>query len=98
MSTMTQSQIAAALSIPAPQVLQLARNKSFPPATSVSGVLVWDSVAFATFQTLWNAAKAHGWKPVPALLPSFSFTTAAAASPGASYRPEGSSDPTLLDL
>jgi hypothetical protein len=98
-STLTQAQIASALAIPAPSVSLLARNVSFPRPTSAGGILVGDSAAVTTFQTtLWAPALARGWKPVPALLPSFSFTAAAVASPGPAYRPEAATDPTLLDF
>jgi hypothetical protein len=66
MSTLTQFQIAAALAIPPPEVLALAKNISFPRPTSVGGVLMWDSAAFATFQALWVAALGRGWRPTAA--------------------------------
>jgi hypothetical protein len=76
----------------------LARNISFPRPTSIGGVLMWDSAAFATFQTLWNAALARGWRPVASQLASFPFVTAAAAAVGPSYKPEGNATPELFDL
>jgi hypothetical protein len=98
MTTLTQAQVASALAIPQPSVLLLSRNASFPKPTSAAGALVWDASAFATFQTLWNAALARGWRPVASQLASFPFGTAAAATPGPSYKPEGASAPELFDL
>jgi hypothetical protein len=94
-----QTQVAAALGIPVPTFLMLARNPAFPkPTGSVNGVITWASGDITAFLVLWNAAKAHGWKPVPAALASFPFTVAAAANPGPGYDPEGQNDPRLLDL
>jgi hypothetical protein len=99
MTTLTQAQVAAALSIPAPQVLMLARNISFPRPTTVGAVLMWDATAIATFQsTLWSPALARGWRPVASQLASFPFVTAAAATVGPSYKPEGNATPELFDL
>jgi hypothetical protein len=64
---------------------------SFPPAQSIGGVLMWDSAAFATFQALWVAAVARGWKPTPSVLATFPFaaasTTPLALRIGARPRP-----------
>jgi hypothetical protein len=86
-STLSQLQVASLLSIPPAQVLQLARNVSFPQPTTVGSVLMWDSTAVATFvSTFWTPTFAHGWKPTGPALATFNFTLAAAAPPGPGLR------------
>jgi hypothetical protein len=100
MSTQTQITTAAQLGLSGLQLLALMKNPAFPVPVSTDGKgnIAWNVSDIAAFLVTWNAAKAHGWKPVPGALPTFPFGTAAAATPGPSYKPEGSASPELFDL
>lgn len=86
MSTVSQTQVAAALNISVLAVWSLSSNPSFPqPVSGSNQSVLWDAGQFATFEALWTAAKANGWQLPTAILPRANFAAMAAGPPGLYY-------------
>jgi predicted DNA-binding transcriptional regulator AlpA len=80
----TQTQAAAALGISMNAFWSLTSNAQFPRPTlnDGDGNVSWDPTAFATFQALWTAAFANGWKISVGDYPAANGALLATTSPG----------------
>ncbi len=95
MSDPNQTQVAATLGISVLALWSLTANPAFPqPSTNDGdGNLTWTgsaATALTTFEGLWTAALARGWKLPPAILPTANFACMASNDPGQYYGGPGS--------
>lgn len=100
MTTMTQTQVAAALGINMLALWSLTGNPAFPAPASNDGdgnVDVADHGGHRLHRAVDGGALANGRQLPTAILPSANFSAMAAAAPGGYYANRPGSDPLFDD-